>query len=222
MTYTSGDRVKTWTGDLGTIMHGGPHNYKVQIDGGGQLWYETSQLEAMTTDPTPAGRYDDVVTALTTLIEQMNQGGYFVADYETCDEDGSMCPTGHITFLPKPPPLSYEGEYEGPIDAGWFSEPEDAPRFISLLELTGELIKLANPLRRERDEARAALETANEELEGRLAAIRAADALIEAMQLERLAYRMTANAQPPGVGGESRLYATSEEDRVFWAGIWED
>lgn len=184
-TYTSGDRVKTWTGDLGTIMHGGPHNYKVQVDGGGQLWYEASQLEPTTT-PTPAGRYDD--DEIERLLEKATPGEWTIGDHpDKCNE---------VAYVRG---IQIWGTYKA------VSCKDDA----NLIAAAPAIIR---QLRRERDAARAALEAANEELEGRLAAIRAADALIEAMQLERLAYRMTANAQPPGVGGESAYFVADLED----------
>lgn len=44
--FDAGDRVVTRDGEHGTIMHGGPYNYKVQIDNGGRLWFEVADLQS--------------------------------------------------------------------------------------------------------------------------------------------------------------------------------
>lgn len=68
---------------------------------------------------------------------EWSKGGHFVAECLP-DEDGVVYYTGRLLFICDPEGL---GPDDDPVvEAGYFEEPDDAERFIQMLEDMGELL----------------------------------------------------------------------------------
>lgn len=87
------------------------------------------------TDTTPGAGSAHDETSIEAIRERRSEwshGGHFIAEVVVCDEDGSVCPTGQLLFI------CDEGTYgpdEDPVvEAGYFSESEDAERFEQTLD----------------------------------------------------------------------------------------
>lgn len=69
-------------------------------------------------------------------LNEIQSGGRWIPDEEQCDEDGSMCLTGYLTFIESNPVSPVDGDGWDGVNqqAAWFGEPTDAERFVQLLE----------------------------------------------------------------------------------------